>query len=408
MAFLFKPETQPYSDETLESYLIRVVNENFFNSYRQLSQAIRDELLASDYEAYGAFPTELEKLNLYHAKDSSLFRVRALELVESLLRLPKYDLLKLGLFRSDKSMLSSKAMLHRAGVDIPFSFFRVDRDEDKSIPICPECIKDKPYIRQIWHLKLYKACAVHKVELMSFCPACEESINYILQESITRCSCGFDFTKHQAIPAVADDFKLAWALYNSDESVQNRLLSETKLDVKIAAIAWYQRRHNIESFDSQQILNYFECWPSIFRAELEQKSEQAELQLIDTFNNTSFRDVFGDLIVHSFNLSRSRSERHFIAETVLEYLVALVSNNPKTSKANIADLLLNIAETAALLSTSYEQVYRLYESGVLKVAFRQKLNHKLASREPAFYLRQVIELKKSYGHSFQGMYVSKW
>jgi len=108
--FLFTPKSKAYADETLESYLIRIVNENFFDSYQQLSRAIKEELLELDFEAYGAFPLDLKLLNIYHAKQYSHFRMRAFELLESLLNLPKFELQKLAIFRSNKKINSQSTV----------------------------------------------------------------------------------------------------------------------------------------------------------------------------------------------------------------------------------------------------------------------------------------------------------
>ena len=83
MTFLFSPKARAFIDESLESYLLRVVRENFFDSYQQLSLAIREALHELDFEAYGAFPIDLRLLNVYHAKLNSHFRIRALTLLEN-------------------------------------------------------------------------------------------------------------------------------------------------------------------------------------------------------------------------------------------------------------------------------------------------------------------------------------
>lgn len=83
ISFLFSSKALAFADESLESYLLRVVAENFFVSYSQLSLAIREELL--DFKVHGAFPFDLKLLNVYHFKLNSHFRMRALSLLERLL-----------------------------------------------------------------------------------------------------------------------------------------------------------------------------------------------------------------------------------------------------------------------------------------------------------------------------------
>ena len=114
VAFLFSPKVRAFSDESLESYLLRVVDENFFDSYEQLSLAIREELHELDFDAHGAFPIDLKRLNVYHAKHNSHFRMRALGLLETLLDLPRFELQKLALLKSDTKFNASVAYFRPA------------------------------------------------------------------------------------------------------------------------------------------------------------------------------------------------------------------------------------------------------------------------------------------------------
>lgn len=137
----------------------------------------------------GAFPIELKRLNIYHAKHNSHFRMRALGLLESLLGLPPHELEKIALFRSNRVFIGSNAAAHRNGIDIPFSFIRYANEDDvESVPVCPQCLKDEPYIRQVWHLKPYAACTKHECELIHYCPECKAPLNYIENELIGYCS----------------------------------------------------------------------------------------------------------------------------------------------------------------------------------------------------------------------------
>ncbi|WP_448565929.1 TniQ family protein [Thalassotalea ganghwensis] len=408
MAFLFSPRSRAFADESLESYMLRVVSENYFSSYRTLSLAIKDELQRVDAEARGAFPIDLKLLNIYHAKQDSLFRVRALSLVEELLRLPKYELLKLALFRSDKRFMSSKAFIYRANTDIPLNFVRYAGQTKFSIPVCPSCIKEEAYIRQIWHLKPYKVCAIHQQDLLKHCPECKEYVNYIDQESITHCSCGFDLRTANTELTCHKDHLVSAAFFNKEIVNDNPLLADIDLSGKFSAIAWYQARKKTHDFDSEEIITYFRNWPECLANELSELKKQAKMKLLNEFNKTPFSFIFGQLITDSFSLSQNKSEPHFITNFISKFLFELVDENPRRNEPNIADMLLTISETAAILSTSYEQVYRLYETGILKVAIKQKLHQKLRSSDAVFYLRQIIELKKSYGLFPQGMFVSKW
>ena len=84
------------------------------------------------------------------------------------------------------------------------------------------------------------------------------------------------------------------------------------------------------------------------------------------------------------------------------------ARHPKTQNANIADTLLSVAETAVVLNTTHEQVYRLYQDGILQSAIRQSLHKRIDPNEGVFFLRQVIEYRSSFGGVAQRMYLSTW
>ena len=98
MQLLVRPD--PFPDESLESYLLRLAEANFIESYGLLSGAVRDWLWQHNHDAAGAFPLELSRVNIYHANQSSGLRVRALKLVETLTDIDRLPLLKLALLHS--------------------------------------------------------------------------------------------------------------------------------------------------------------------------------------------------------------------------------------------------------------------------------------------------------------------
>jgi hypothetical protein len=410
MAFLFSPKARAFADESLESYLLRVVAENFFASYSQLSFAIREELHELDFEAHGAFPVDLKLLNVYHAKLNSHFRMRALGLLERLLGLPDYELKKLALLKSNRLFSGSFSAVHRGGVDIPLSFIRYSaQNELTSVPVCPYCLSSEPYIRQHWHYKPYQSCAEHQCELLHSCPQCNVSINYLENGSVTHCLCGYEFAL--ATTAKADEltFLLSKSLINADPVSSNPLLNVRSASQRFAALVWYQERYSdgTENVFRDAVL-YFNDWPKNFYQELDKVTLGAEQRLIDWFNKTPFYQLYGDIILRSQCLYPYDKEPHFIYLALMDYLELLVQSNPKSTKPNVADMLVSVAETAVMLATTNEQVYRLYQEGVLKHAFRQPLRQRIDPDTAIFHLRQVIEYKSSFGANSIGMYLSAW
>jgi hypothetical protein len=413
MAFLFSPKVRSFPDESLESYLLRVVYENFFDSYEQLSLAIRDELHELDFDAHGAFPIDLKRLNIYHAKHNSHFRMRALGLIETLLNLPKFELQKLSLLKSDKKFNSSIA-LHRDGVDIPLRFIRYDgADGVSTIPVCPLCLAEEAYIRQSWHIKWVNTCIKHECVLLHNCPECSSPLNYIENESITHCSCGFELSSasNDTTPLAVNckEAKLIQHLMSNEPSIDNPLFQSTSISHRFATLLWYQDRYSSsDSFCLNDVVDFFSEWPKNFYTELDHLSKNAEMKLIEVFNKTIFRFIFGDLILSIPQSIQRAGQRHFIRIALIDYLIHLVANNPKSKKPNIADMLVSVTEAAIILGTSHEQIYRLYQDGVLSSAFRLKMNHRIDPMKGLFFLRQVIEYKTSFGGDNPRMHLSAW
>lgn len=408
MAFLFSPKSRAFNDESLESYLLRVVAENFFDTYEQLSLAIREELHELDFEAHGAFPVDLKRLNVYHAKHNSHFRMRALGLLESLLGLPQFEIQKLALLKSDRTVIGLSAV-HKNGVDIPQSFIRYHSTMGTdAIPVCPHCLSDEPYIRQIWHLTPIEACAKHKCQLLHQCPECSIPINYIENESISHCVCGFEFAKGCVKPTSNDEVELATKLMSDNED-ENSLFKSVSISQRFASLAWFQRRYvKNEDFPFNAAVTYFEAWPQNVLDELNLMTLNADNKLIDLFNRTSFRFIYGELIIGLPHIYRDEKETHFIRRTVLGFLSRLVAAHPKSKKPNVADMLVSISEAAVILGTTHEQIYRLYQDGVLSSSFRHKMKYRIDPQAAIFYLRQVVEYKNSFGSSDQRVYVSAW
>ena len=409
VAFLFSPKIRSFSDESLESYLLRVVAENFFSSYEELSLAIREELHELDFDAHGAFPIDLKRLNVYHAKHNSHFRMRALGLLETLLDLPRFELQKLALLKSDRKFNASVA-LHRDGVDIPLKFIRFEGVDGKStIPVCPHCLAEEAYIKQSWHIKWGNICTKHKCALIHHCPECKLPLNYIENESITHCSCGFELSCADAHSVNKIDVELLQNLMLGEASIDNPLFNNTSISKRFAALLWYQNRYSTpDIFCLNEAVNFFSKWPKNFYKELDYLSENAEMKLIDLFNKTVFSFIFNDLILSVPHSAQSVGKLHFIRTALMDYLVILVGKNPKSKKPNVADLLVSVSEVAIILGTSNEQVYRLYQDGVLQSAFRYKMKRRIDPYVGVFFLRQVIEYKTSFGGNKPRMYLSAW
>jgi hypothetical protein len=403
MQLLVRPES--FVDEALESYFLRLASANYIESYQLFSGAIREWLWINDSDAAGAFPLELSKVNIYHAKQSSSLRVRSLKLVEALTDQTKLPLLNQAIFNSSNVFLNSFSAVTRDGVYIPRCFLR-----KSSIPVCSLCLQDAAYIRQQWHYSTYTACTEHQCELIDTCPKCASNINYLETELLERCSCGFEFKNAEVEKASDSHIKLSNVVAGNDSLIVSVPNTEASISICNSALLWYYLKggsklkadHTVEFSGFNGVIEYFSNWPINFDKELELMAEKAEQRLIKEFNKTAFSHVFGEILSVAIFPTVDASTPNFMFERVLEFLTQLVDENPSSKTANVADLLLTVGDVATILSTSHEQIYRLYQEGYLTLQYRPKLHTKLNSQMAAFNLRQVLEFRESVKQSNQG------
>jgi hypothetical protein len=234
-------------------------------------------------------------------------------------------------------------------------------------------------------------------------------LNYVENESITHCSCGFELSRSLAPSVTNKDIEFTQKLIHDDVSHCNPLFQHSSLSQRFASLLWYQKRYSKQDdFSLSQVVDYFNEWPEIFYKELDFLTENAPMKLVDLFNRTLFRSIYGEVISSVPYLSLYEEQPHFIRTALMDYLTNLVERNPKSKKTNVADMLVSVSEAAIILGTSHEQVYRMYQDGILRSVFRQKMHQRINSQAGAFFLREVIEYKSSFGGGQQRMFLSAW
>lgn len=412
MQLLVRPEH--HSDESLESFLLRLSRENGFSTYTEMSTVLKLWMQSHDHDAGGAFPIELSMVNVYHANRSSSFRIRALRLIEHLTEQTPLKLVELALVHSSAHFGSNIKAVHRTGVDVPKQFLRTH-----SIPVCPKCLQADGYIRQLWHYQPYTACHIHHCQLIDHCPACGAELDYLKNESIEVCECGFHLCYSECIEASIEQIQLSQLIADDlFKETQNPLLATANLSFRFGALFWYYYRYQeqqAKNNDINQIFNsviaYFANWPANFYAELEQQIEHFYQFQVKKVNQTAFSEVFGSLLVDCSHLPMSDLSCNFILKTVIEFFVHQVEANPKSKKANIGDVLVSPQEAACLLSTGIEQIYRLHQEGCISLAIKPSTEWHIPAYMPIFYLREVIELRLARMHSQNDVYqtyLSAW
>ncbi len=412
MHLLVRPEH--HADESLESYLLRLSQENGFSSYTEMSTVLKLWMQSHDHDAGGAFPIELSMVNVYHANRSSSFRIRALRLIEHLTEKAPLKLVELALVHSAAHFGSNIKAVHRNSIDIPKQFLRTH-----GVPVCPQCLQADAYIRQYWHYQPYTACHIHHCQLTDHCPECGAEINYLKSELVAVCECGFHLRYAECRGASDEQIKLSQLIAECHfPNSNNALLAAQNLSFRFGALFWYFNRYKQQQTSKDDIsdalnsaITYFENWPENFFAELEQQIENFYQIQIKKVNQTAFAEVFGLLLADCSHLPMNDLSHNFILKTVIDFFIHQVETNPKSKKANIGDVLVTPQEAAYLLSTDIEQIYRLHQEGFITLAITPSTQWHISAYLPIFYLRQIMELRLARMHSQNDvfeLYLPSW
>lgn len=149
---------EPYQDETFTSFLLRTCQENQYESISWIAKLI-------NIDSRQLAKPNPNKVNL--------------KPLAQLLRKEEQELWDLTFY---------KDIIYFQSTDDPSSFKdHVNTEYDK---VCPACFDKKPYIRNIWNIKINMACPYHSLLLVNICPNCNKKISSIRSE-IHKCNCGY-------------------------------------------------------------------------------------------------------------------------------------------------------------------------------------------------------------------------
>ncbi|QFU02073.1 hypothetical protein FIU83_10510 [Halomonas sp. THAF5a] len=395
MQLLVQPK--PFSDESLESYLLRLTEANFLESYRLLSGAVKEWLQEQDHEAGGAFPLELKTVNVWHARQSSSFRVRALSLFEKLSENKDLPLLSLSLRNSAADFCGNYRALARGGEHIPRCFIR-----KSSIPVCPLCLSESIYIPQAWHYLPYTACTKHGVNLVHNCPSCGIHISYLDSEMIGHCRCGYDLSRASVKSADPKSIWLSELVVQQDLGGCSPLEKTGSFSIRYAALLYFCIVNDADVNNEEEVermlreaVDFYTCWPRAFHEVLSSDLEFSKAKLVKSYNKTALSFALGSKLSASTLIKGLTLQENFILNEILVFLDGVVNSYPKSKHPNYGDMLLTVKEAAALLQTTHDQVYLLYEDGYLHSSSKIGSHARFPPNQPVFFLRQVIELSKA-------------
>ncbi|MDR9827924.1 TniQ family protein [Vibrio sp. FNV 38] len=382
-------DIQYYPDESLESLLLRLSQEQGYERFSHFAEDLWLDTMEQHEAIAGAFPLELNRVNIYHAQTTSQMRARVLIHLETQLKLNNYGVLRLALSHSKSQFSPDYKAVNRFGVDYPFAFLR-----KRFTPVCPLCLDEAPYIRQQWHFIPFRACEKHQCKLVHRCPECQSLLEYQNIESTTQCECGFDLRDSAAEPAPNSELITAKWL-SGDNPIETGLMSKPMSESeRYGVLLWYVNRYgDVDNISFDAFIDYCFAWPASLKKDLDALVAKADVVRVKDWRKVFFPEAFGCLLKDCRHLPSRELSKNAVLNEVLRYLSGLVADNPASSKGNVGDVLLSPLEASTLLSCTTDEVYRLYEFGEIKAAIRPRMHTKIASHESAFTLRSVVETK---------------
>jgi hypothetical protein len=216
--------------------------------------------------------------------------------------------------------------------------------------VCPECLREAPYARNIWDFALYTACPIHKTHLISICPSCGEHLSWF-RKSVHLCSCGYDLRLMPAENRIASDFAISEHLLSlaegqapGDPSILAGLnLGDFSTLVtffagQIAGFTDSTGKRLISLPEAQRHLllesayRLFHRWPNEFFDFLEQHRGTL---FYDKFYRSGLQKDFGTLYSGLYEVFAG-SQYDFLREAFENYIRSIWDNGYITDKCRIA------------------------------------------------------------------------
>ncbi|MCP1621516.1 TniQ family protein [Pseudomonas nitroreducens] len=333
----FAPE--PFADESLESYLQRLALAQFLTSSQQLLRPVglRSKRLFS--------PDELKQFAEHYALEAQ-------------------QLIEMAAFPSVSGALARGKFLRlRAAV-------------------CPQCLAEKPYLRQSWYHVLVTACRRHSAALLESCPGCRQPLSHH-RGPLTHCSCGVDLSAMPQQTADAGNL-LVSALISGEEqavrSVQQQLGGLPCLPEDIDAFVVFLanlnraqpwRRGRGITLGEAEALNraayhFLEDIPSSFQAFVRRRIQHANQRQSAKFI-TELGGWYRQL-TRDFDRPEYAAVVRIAAECLVLHAIAPINRKMKQIGSDLLGMksTYTTAETARLLGSSPDRIVAFVKAGRLR------------------------------------------
>ncbi|MBF4217817.1 TniQ family protein, partial [Vibrio anguillarum] len=357
---MFLQRPKPYSDESLESFFIRVANKNGYDDVHRFLEATKRFLQDIDHHGYQTFPTDITRINPCSANNSSRARTASLLKLAQLTFNEQPELLGLALNRTNLQYSPSTSAVIRGAEVLPRSLLRTN-----SISSCPLCLQENGYASYLWHFKGYDHCHIHNIPLINAC-SCGAEFDYRVcglkgicnncKEPIT--------TKNQENSYEATSTVSNWLAGNGSQD-----LPDIPRSYRWGLIHWWMNLNDNE-FDHLSFTHFFSNWPRSFHSMIDDEIEFNLEHAVVSTSELRLKDLLGRLFFHSIRLPERNLQHNIILGELLSHLEKRLWRD----KGLIANLKMNALEASVMLNCSLEQIASMVEQRILKPNRRTKPN----------------------------------
>jgi len=375
--FLVRPK--PKEDEALESYIIRLVKANGYSSlgmFLRTIGALSDSEKPDDVNS----PKALSSLNLYHSQISSQRRIEIIKSIAKLADTTFSEIYDICLARSSVNFSNGRTGLFRKGVVVP----RSQLLPFDSVRICPKCIEESLYIRQIWSFEAYSTCHIHNVPLIDRCSGCGSPIE-IYRELKCACKvCGMKLS--EAIGNKLHDADYLISAWLAGQYVEK--LPEVSISHRWGLNTFYTDYISGQESRTEGFINFFTDWPKNFISKIDQDTEYRLSIGLKPVQESTFQEVFGSLLVDASKLPARNMSENIVLRAIFSHLYEQIFDK----KSPIGSLIMNSLEVSILLNSSTEQVAALFEQGLLQAHRRVSSKSAPSIYTPLFRLENVMSV----------------
>ncbi|MGR5339135.1 TniQ family protein [Vibrio astriarenae] len=394
---MFLQRPKPYSDESLESFFIRVANNNGYDDVHRFLEATKRFLQDIDQHGYQTFPTDIAKINPCSAKNSSSARTASFLKLAQLTFNEPTELLGLAINRTNLKYSPSTSAVIRGSEVFPRSLLRT-----KSVPCCPLCLQENGYASYLWHFEGYDHCHIHDVPLLNNCDCGAEydyrvsGLSGICGDCKKTISTKSSENSHKAISTVS-----SWLAGNTSKALPNLPQS-----YRWGLVHWWSQISDNE-FEHFSFVQFFSNWPSSFHSMIDGEIEFNLEHAIVERRELRVKDLLGRIFFNSVRLPERNLQHNIVLGELLRHIETHLWDN----HGLLSNLRMNALEAAVFLNCSLDEIASMTEQRILKPNRKTKPNEPLEVNDYLFYFGDIFCLwlaefqTDEFNRSF---YVSRW